>query len=101
MANYITVTELKQHLNIETSYTADDVLLSGLTTTSTIAVQTYTNDGLSGYTGTTTPAPVKHATLLLAGHLYLNRNMVSFTSGVEIPYTYKFLLDPYKNYVVV
>lgn len=106
MANYFTLNELKAQLNIETSFIADDTYLSGLTTVVTTSVQNYCNYGLTGYTTTTNgvtvvPAPVKQAAIMLAAHLYINRTLVSFAQGVEIPYSFKFLLDPYKNFVAV
>jgi hypothetical protein len=102
--NYFELLELKQHLNIESTYTADDLYLSGLTTVACTAIDTYCNYGLSGYTGTTSqtaiPVAVKHAAILFAGHLYLTRTIVSYTQAYEIPYTFKFLLDPYRNLTI-
>jgi len=37
---------------------------------------------------------------MLAAHFYLNRNMVSFAQGAEVPYSYRFLLDPYRDFIV-
>lgn len=98
---YFTLNELKQQLNIEQSFTDDDLLLTNLGNVATQAVDNYTNYGLTGYTTTNIPISVKQAALMLAGHLYINRQLVSFAQGFEIPYSYKFLLDPYKNFVAV
>lgn len=98
--NYFTLNELKQQLNIELSYSDDDIILSGLTSMVSVAVNNYCNDGLTGYTTQNLPLPVKQAAIMLASHLYINRQLVSFAQGQEIPYSFKFLLDSYKNFVV-
>ena len=99
MANYFTLNELKQNLNIELDYTNDDIYLTGLTSVACQAVDNFTNYGLTGYTGNTIPISVKQAAIMLASHLYLNRTPVSFAQGYEIPYSFQFLLNPYKNFV--
>ena len=87
---------LKLQLNIESGYTADDLLLSQYLNVSISAVENFL-----GYSGTTYEEPVTQGIILFATHLYLNRNLVSFAQGYELPYSFKFLLTPYKNYVVV
>ena len=96
---YFTLNELKKQLNIETSFTDDDVYLTGLTTVATLAVQNYCNYGLTGYTDSTVPVTVKQAALLIAANLYNNRTPVSFAQGLEIPFTFRFLLDPYRYFI--
>jgi len=111
MANtYTTVAELKQHLNIEENFNDDNNYLLELISVSEMAVSDYLNGGLSGSTVTFTisgetivalPKTIKFATMLLAAHLYNNRTLVSFAQGVEIPYTFQFLLNSYKIITVV
>ena len=97
----ISIKDMKRQLNIELSYTDDDATLQRYIDIATISVQTYCNDGLSGYTGSTSiPLPVEQSIILLATHFYINRNMVSFGQGTEIPYSFRFLLDPYKNFQI-
>jgi hypothetical protein len=97
----ININQLKRQLNIELSYLDDDAILQHLIDVTEIAVSNYLGtDALSGYTNDI-PKPVVQATLLLAGHFYMNRNMVSFANGVEIPYSFRFLLDPYKNWTII
>lgn len=98
---YTSIYELKRHLNIESTYIDDDGYLQDLVEVAAVAIQNYLNDSLSGFTETNIPMPIKQAALLLSAHLYSNRQIVAFANGVEIPYTYKFLLDPYKNYIIV
>ena len=97
----IEINKLKRQLNIEIDYTNDDAILQQYIDVACIAVENYCGEAsLSGYTTETIPLPIVQAGILFASHMYMNRNMVSFGSGVEIPYSFRFLLDPYKNYVV-
>ena len=97
---YVTLFEVKRHLNIETTCTDDDPYLQDLIAVAHHAVNLYCNDGLSTYTDQTVPTTVKQATLMLVGHFFLNRAIVAFSNNsAEIPYTLKFLLDPYKNFI--
>ena len=97
---YFTLAELKRNLNIEQEFTDDDLLLNSLMNVATLSVQNYCNLGLSGYTGTTAPVVVKQAAIMIASHLYINRTPVTYGSPIEIPYTFRFLLDPYKNFII-
>jgi len=110
MANtYTTVAELKQHLNIEAEFILDDNYLLELISVSEMAVSDYLNGGLSGSTTTfivdnvevvALPKTIKHACMLMAAHLYSNRTLVSFAQAYELPYTFKFLLNPYRNFQI-
>jgi len=97
---YISLSQLKEQLNIEQEFVSDDGYLTQLISVSELAIDNYCNAGLSGYTANDIPVTVQQAALLLASHFYLNRQIVSFAQGVEIPYTFQFLLNPYKNYVI-
>lgn len=97
----LSIKDLKRQLNIELQYLDEDAVLQRFLDIANVAVLTYCNDGLSGYTGTTEqPLPVQQAVILLASHFYINRNMVSFQQGTEIPYSFRWLLDPYKNFII-
>lgn len=105
MNTYVTVEEIKKHLNIETGFTDDDIYILNLISTAELAVYEYLNGGLSGATThiiidneevTAIPKTVKQAIILLVSHFYLNRGLVSFAQGFEIPYAFKFLLNPYR-----
>jgi hypothetical protein len=73
-----------------------------------MAISNYCNGGLQevvtividNVTYTALPKVVKQACLFLAAHFYLNRTPIAFTSTSELPYTFQFLLNPYKNFVV-
>jgi len=110
MANtYTTVEELKKHLNIEADWTEDDAYLLELISVAEMAVSNYCNGGvqeastvvIDDITYTALPKAIKQACLFLAAHYYLNRQPIAFTSTSELPYTFQFLLAPYKNITVV
>ncbi len=110
MANtYTSLSELKQHLNIEETFTDEDQYLSELISVVEMAVFEYCNGGIetslitveiNGQTVKALPKTIKWASLLLAQHLYLNRGIVSFAQGFEIPYSFKFLLNFYRIYTI-
>lgn len=98
---YTNLIDAKMHLNIETEFTEDDTYISSLLDVAELAIQNYCNNAeLREWREETAPATVKHAVYFLVGNLYANRQIVSFAQGVEIPYTFQFLLNPYKEYVI-
>jgi len=97
----VTIDKIKRQLNIELTYDSDDQILQTFIDVADAAVTNYCGeDALTGYTNETMPTPVIQAVVLFATHMYMNRNMVAFSQGTEIPYSFRFLLDPYKNYVI-
>lgn len=112
----LNITTLKLQLSIETGYTSDDILLKNYLDIAVLSVYDYCGfDALSGYTlsgytssgttgsysgETTLPITIIQAIIMLATHLYLNRNIVSFSQGYKIPLSFEFLLERYKTYSV-
>lgn len=99
MAAYTTLATLKAHLNIETAFTADDTYLTSLIAVAELSIREYCCWAETEYV-TDIPATIKQAALLLAAQLYTTRTIVSYAQGYEIPYSFKFLLNPYRNYTV-
>jgi hypothetical protein len=98
----ITIEELKRQLFIELDYTDEDSYLKSLIEVAVESVATYLNLSISTlYTDVTLPKAIKHGMLLVASNLYENRTPVAFAKAYEIPLGFKFLLDPYRNYVVL
>jgi hypothetical protein len=127
---YTNISDLKKQLYIEDSYTGDTAILTLILNAAEQAVINFCNaivqiSGYSGTTGTTsvlnlsgsTPSyikitgctgmtctnvaiPIVQATYLLAANLYVNRTMVAFGQGFEIPFSFRFLLEPYKNFTI-
>jgi len=97
---YTTLASLKAHLNIETAFTGDDLYLTSLISVVELAISDYCNGGLADILDADIPVTVKQAALLLAGNLYLNRSPVAFGQPYKIPYSFEFLLSPYRIYTV-
>jgi len=98
---YTTLAAIKAHLNIETGYTADDTYITSLIGVTEGAIADYCNGGLASYTeAEDVPVAVKHAALIMAANLYLNRSPVSFAQGYKVPYSFEFLLNPYRIYTI-
>lgn len=99
--NYITLNQLKSHLNIDSDFTADDNLLTMYGDVAEAVVQRHLCILLSELVdgGGVLPPPVQQAILFYAGNLYNARESVSFgTAPTNIPFTYEYLLNLYKNY---
>lgn len=97
----VTIGELKRQLNIEQDFLDDDVLLQHFLNVAEESVNSYCGlTGLTIYSGSTLPISIHQATLFLAAHFYINRAMVSFAQGNEIPFTLRWLLDPYRDFIV-
>jgi len=97
---YITVDEVKKHLNINDTFTEDDNYISALILACEGAIAKHLNVYLTDLEDDKgdIPAPLKQALLLLVGNYYANRESVAYTTAVEIPNSYNFLIDLYRNY---
>jgi hypothetical protein len=101
--NMTTVQDLKKQLNIESDYTDDDLILQQYLNVAEASVLSYLNlytGSTTGVTGTYQPVEVKQGVLLLAAHLYTTRQIVAYGQPYKIPYTFEFLLNPYKEFTV-
>lgn len=96
---YVTIEEIKQHLYID--FEADDAMLADMIQASEEIIEKYLNttfDTLLNENGTL-PFPIKQAIKIMVGNLYTNRESVSFNAyPSKIPYSYEYLLQPYKNF---
>lgn len=96
--NYITIEEIKQHLYID--FEADDEVLADMINTAEAIIEKYLNVQLAGLSADgKLPYPIKQAIKIMVGNLYANRESVSFNAiPYKIPFSYEYLLQPYKNY---
>lgn len=99
---YVTLAQIKKHLNIDTSFHEDDEYLCDLEQAAELAVERHIDDKLENIIqasgGEQLPAPLVQSILILLGNLYANRESIAYTSLTEIPYNLTYLLDLYKNY---
>ena len=99
--HYLNLDTLKKHLNIDAYFTDDDDYIMQLGDVAEQMVDEHINNNLSNIVnenGGEVPMPLIHAMMLLVGNLYQNREGVAFASASEIPFSYKYLLFPYKSY---
>ena len=98
---YVSVSLLKKHLNIDEDFTGDDQYLGILSEVAEKTVQKHVCCVLSSLEDEEghIPAPLCQAIMLYAGVLYNSRESVAFGgSPVDIPHTYEYLINLYKNY---
>lgn len=95
MANYVSVDELRFHLNIE--YTDEDGYLKHLIEVSEEAVQMWINRPFTDLIGEDfdIPAPLRHAILIECARLYAHREGET-TRTTEVPFTLSALILPYR-----
>lgn len=96
---FITLDRIKKHLNIDSYYTDDDIYLTELEGVAETVVERHIDYKLSELlTNGELPTPLVHAMLLFIGNMYNSRESVSFSPASEVPLSYSYLLDLYKNY---
>ncbi len=97
---YIDLETIKKHLNIDSQFTDDDEYLTMLENVAEVSVEKHIDKGLTELEDGegNLPSPLKQAMLLFIGNMYLSRESVTFGNAVEIPLSYNYLLDLYKDY---
>ena len=99
--NYLTLQEIKKHLNIDNDFTDDDSYIESLGEVAEEIVKQHVRKDLFMITtesGNKLPAPIKQAMLLLIGNYYANRESVTYAAAKELPQAYEYLLSPYVSY---
>lgn len=96
---YISLNDIKKHLNIDLSFVADDDYLTSLYDVSFAVVLKHIDCEESDLLdGNELKPDVRHAMLLLIGNLYANRESVAFSSATELPLGYNYILSLLKTY---
>ncbi len=97
---YIDNVILKKHLNIDESFIDDDEYIKALCLAAEQAVENHIARPLSEIVDNSgkLPPAVKHAILLMVGHLYADRESIAFANASVVPLAYEYLLQPYKSY---
>lgn len=97
---YIQLYQVKKHLNIDEDFRDDDEYLMQLVQVAEKVVEKNIDiklEKLEDEDGFI-PVPLTQAMLLLVGNFYANRESVAFASTNNVPYSYQYLIDLYKNY---
>lgn len=98
---YTTIERIKEHLNIDQDFTADDQYLGYLYDVAEATVARHICCVLSDVCDDkgALPAPIVHAILLYIGDLYNSREGNTFgVTASQVPFTYDYLVNLYKNY---
>ena len=98
---YTNLIDCKEHLKIEQEFEDDDIIVTAYLNAAEKAVSNYCNDSFSGYTAENIPPDLQLGVYFLVTNFYLNRSPIAFAQAYKIPYTFDWLLEPYKNYVIV
>lgn len=97
---YLTLAEIKKHLNIDTEFTDDDTYLEALGDAAEEVVSRYIDqplDYLEDESGDI-PKPLVFAMLVWLGSAYAVRESVSSTNMTAVPHSFEMLCQLYQNY---
>lgn len=99
---FVTINQAKKQLQIDDSFKEDDDYILSLIQVAEDAVSHHLDYPLQELLeGGELPSSVLQSILLLVGNLYANREPVSYSSAVKVPYTLDYLLGLYKKYSIV
>ena len=97
MENYVSLDEMKQHLNVDFDH--DDDYITGLIEPVQLAVQSYLNRPLTEFVlAGKIDGRIWHAIRILVSNFYANRESVAFAQSYNIPGHIELLLQPLKKY---
>lgn len=97
MAQYVTLEELKQHLNVD--FDTDDVYISGLIEPVQLLIEAYLNNPLDAYVkDDKIDRRIWHAIRIIIANYYANRESIVFATPQVIPGHVELLLQSLKNY---
>ena len=96
---YLSLDEIKKHLNIDEDFKDDDVLLLDLASGAENLVQRSINQNLSSLENEDgcIPSPLKLCALTLVATYYADRESVSPANMVAVPHSFEFIIDRYRN----
>jgi uncharacterized phage protein (predicted DNA packaging) len=93
---YLTLDDIKKHLNIDPAFTDDDTYLEALESVAIDVIERDVNIKFSELSSL--PDGLKHALLLFIGNMYDNRESVAYTSVTTVPNSLNWILDMYRDY---
>lgn len=97
MTEYVTLDELKQHLNVD--FDLDDEYIRGLIVPVQLSIEAYLNEPLEAFVRDgKIDRRIWHATRILVANYYANREEVTFATPNIIPGHVTLLLQPLKRY---
>lgn len=99
---YLTLSEIKAHLNIDSAFTDDDVYLNSLAMAAEDVVSKYIDYPLVQLEDAEgdIPKALKFAMLLWIGTIYSVRESVSSSSMSQVPHSLELLCSLYRDYKI-
>lgn len=100
--DYLDLDTIKKHLNIDSSFTDDDVYITALGEAAEDVVCRFIDQPLSMLEDESgkIPKPLIFAMLLWVGTVYAIRESVSSSNMVPVPHSFEMLCQLYKNYSI-
>lgn len=97
---FLSLNIVKKHLNIDEYFHDDDEYITHLIMVAEEVVEKHIDCDFSVLLDEVgmLPSPLLQAILLFIGNMYQSREAVSFASAIELPLSFTYLLDLYKNY---
>ncbi len=97
---YISLAMMKNHLNVDASFTDDDIYIRELIgVANNVVAEELCVDLVDLETPEgALPAGVRQAIMLLVGNFYSNREPVAFATSSKLPLSYNYLVGLYRNY---
>lgn len=97
---YLTLAEVKKHLNIDSAFTDDDTYLTALATAAEDVVSKYIDYPLTQLEDAQRGIPdaLKYAMLLWIGTIYAVRESVATSNMTKMPHSLELLCDLYRDY---
>lgn len=97
---YIQLYQIKKHLNINEDFHEDDEYLMSLEEVAEKVVERNIDTKLKRLEDGegAIPSPLMQAMLLLIANYYANRESVAFAQTSNVPLSYQYLIDLYRNY---
>ena len=97
---YILLDDAKRHLNVDKDFRDDDKYIASLIDVAEKVVERNIDINLKELEDGDgdIPSPLIQAMLLLVGNFYANWESVAFAGTYDVPYSYQYLIDLYRNY---
>lgn len=97
---YLTLNDIKKHLNLDTAFTDDDAYLEALGTAAEEVVSRQIDEPLSLLEDDNhkIPQPLIFAALIWCATMYAVRESATTTSMTPVPHSFAMLCDMYRNY---
>lgn len=97
---YISIEDIKQHLNIDRDFQDDDKYLGQLIEVAQQTVERNIDRSLSDFEDNDgdLPESLLQAMKLFVANMYANRESISFANAKEVPLSYQYLIDLYRDY---